>query len=131
MPVCEYTSREREDEVYPVTVKEIAEAQRAHKHYAKYFKDTNKTVKDKDSHISIRTISDELVLVYKGNRLVIPTSRMQNKVLQWYHHYLMHPGETRMIETLTAVVYWENMRPHISKHVKTRDRCQPLETYVC
>ena len=71
MPVCEYTSREREDEVYPVTVKEIAEAQRAHKHYAKYFKDTNKTFKDKDSHIPIRMKSDELVLFYKGNRLVI------------------------------------------------------------
>ena len=28
---------EKEDEVYPVTVKEVAEAQRAHKHYANYF----------------------------------------------------------------------------------------------
>ena len=82
------TSAEKEDEVYPVTVKEVTEAQRAHNHYAKYFKDSNKTFKNKDSHISIRTMSDELVLVYKGNRLVIPTSRMQNKVLQWYHHYL-------------------------------------------
>jgi len=118
------TSAEKEDEIYPVTVKEVAEAQRAHKHYAKYFKDANKTFKDKDSHISIRLISDELVLVYKEKRLVIPTTRMQNKVLQWYHHYLMHPGETRMIETLTAVMYWKNMRLHITKHVKFCDRCQ-------
>ena len=80
--------------------------------------------KDGDSHISIRMISDELVLFYKGNHLVIPTSRMQNKVLQWYHHYLMHPGETRMIETLTAAIYWKNTRLHISKHVNTWDRCQ-------
>ena len=29
-----------------------------------------------------------------------------------------------MIETLTAVMYWKNMRLHISKHVKTCDRCQ-------
>ena len=69
-------------------------------------------------------ISDELVLVYKKNRLVIPTSCMKNKVLQWYHHYLMHPGETGMIKTLTAVMYLKNMRLHISKHVKTCDRCQ-------
>ena len=27
---------EKEDEVYPVTVKEVAEAQRAHKHYSNY-----------------------------------------------------------------------------------------------
>ena len=32
---------EKEDEVYCLTVKEIAETQRAHKHYAKYFEDTN------------------------------------------------------------------------------------------
>ena len=63
--------------------------------------------KDKDSHILIRTISGELVLVYKENRLAIPTSCMQNKVLQWCHHYLMHPGDTRMIETLTAAIYWK------------------------
>ena len=31
------TTAEKEDEFYPLTVKEIAEAQRAHKHYAKYF----------------------------------------------------------------------------------------------
>ena len=98
---------EQKDKFYPVTVKEISEAQPAHNHYAKYFKDTNKTFKDKDSNISVRVISDELVLVYKDTRLVIPTNRMQNKVLQWYHHYLMHPGETRMIETLTAVMYWK------------------------
>ena len=96
---------EKEDEVYPVTVKEISEAQWAHKHYVKYFKDTNKTFKDKNRNISIRVINDELILVYKDTRLVIPTIRMQNKALQWYHHYLMHPEETRMIETLTAVLY--------------------------
>ena len=35
-------------------------------------KDANKTFKDKDSDILIRMISDELVLVYKKNCLVIP-----------------------------------------------------------
>ena len=53
------TSAEQEDEIYPVTIKEVAEAQWAHRHYTKYFKDTNETFKDKDSRISIRTISDE------------------------------------------------------------------------
>ena len=68
------TSAEKEDEVYPVTVKEVTEAQRAHNQYAKYFKDSNKTFKNKDSHISIRTMSDELVLVYKGSRLQLDCS---------------------------------------------------------
>ena len=67
-------TEEKEDEVYPVTVKEVTEAQRAHNQYAKYFKDSNKTFKNKDSHISIRTMSDELVLVYKGSRLQLDCS---------------------------------------------------------
>ena len=36
-------SAEKEDEVYPVTVKEIAEAQRAHKLYSKYLKNSTPT----------------------------------------------------------------------------------------
>ena len=44
------TSAEKEDEIYLATVREVAEGQRAHRHYAKYLKDTNKTLKDKDSH---------------------------------------------------------------------------------
>ena len=35
-------SAEKEDEMYPVTVKEVAEAQRAHKHYVNYFKNPKK-----------------------------------------------------------------------------------------
>ena len=35
------TTAEKEDEVYPLTIKEIAGAQRAHKHYVKCFKDTS------------------------------------------------------------------------------------------
>ena len=58
---------EKEDETYPVTVKEAAEAhQRAHKHYAKCFKDTDKIfLKDKISNILSRMIGDKSVLVYK------------------------------------------------------------------
>ena len=71
---------QKEDEIYPVTVKEIAEAQRAHKHYANYFKNPKKDFKEKNSNISSGVFSDELVLVYKNTRLVIPTSVMQTKV---------------------------------------------------
>ena len=52
------TTAEKENEVYSVPDKEVAEAQRANRHYTKYFQDTNKMFKDKESHISIRTISD-------------------------------------------------------------------------
>ena len=49
---------------------------------------------------------------------------MQSKVVQWYHHYLQHPGENRLEETIVAIMWWRGMRPHIRKHVKTCVRCQ-------
>ena len=55
---------------------------------------------------------------------VIPTQNMQSWVIQWYHHYLMHPGESRMYKTLAAVIFWKNMETQITKYVKTCERCQ-------
>ena len=56
--------------------------------------------------------------------MVIPSTEMQTKTLEWYHHYLQHPGDVRMTETLVAVMYWNHMRTEITKFVKTCDRCQ-------
>ena len=105
---------EIEDEIHPVTIKEIAEAQQAHKHYSKYFRSSKRAFKDKNRHISARVISDTVVLVYKESRLVIPTQDLQSRVIQCYHHYLMHPGSTRMYATLAAVMFWKNMQNRFS-----------------
>ena len=106
----------------PPTVAEIASEQRNSKLYKKYFKD--KPFKNRDKKISLKVIDDEDILVYENNRMVIPGSLMQTRIMTWYHHYLQHPGENRLEETLTAVMYWPGMRYRIQKHVKTCDRCQ-------
>ena len=69
------TSTKDEDEIYPVTVSEIAAAQQKHRLYNKYFK--GKPFKDRDPLISLKVISDTRVLVYKDKHLVIPTENMQ------------------------------------------------------
>ena len=115
-----------DDDIHPVTVAEISEAQQNHKHFKRYFKD--KPFKDRKAYIRPRLLEDKHVLVYVKDqqppRLVIPTSQMQSRIIQWYHYYLQHPGESRLYETLKAVMYWKGMRKHILKHVKTCDRCQ-------
>ena len=75
-------SAEKEDEVYPVTVKEVAEVQRAHTHYIPKLFKNNKIIFNKNSNISARVISNEIALVFKKTRLVIPTLAMQAKVIQ-------------------------------------------------
>ncbi len=44
--------------------------------------------------------------------------------MQWYHHYLQHPGHTRLEETLCTAMYWKGMRTSIRSYVKKCKSCQ-------
>ena len=110
-----------DDEVYPLTTREIAEAQREDAVYAKYFS---------TAHIRIRPviIDDVEILVRKDlqggqHKLVIPGA-LRKRALQWYHHYLQHPGVTRLEETLAQVLWWPKMREHARRFVKGCKACQ-------
>ena len=109
-------------EIYPVTVAEIADAQKKHRTFKKYFCD--RPFRARDRNIRRAVIENTTVLVYRKVRLVIPTEEMQSRVIKWYHHYLQHPGTTRLEETIGAVMYWKDMRKHIQRHVKVCDICQ-------
>ena len=49
---------------------------------------------------------------------------MQSHIVQWYHHYLQHPGANRLKDTIVAVMYWPGMRYCIRKYVISCNRCQ-------
>ena len=113
---------EKEEDIYPPTIVEIASEQRRHKTTKRYFE--AKPFKNRDKKISLKLIDDTELLVYEDKRLVIPGIVMQSRVVQWYHHYLQHPGANRLEETLVAVMYWPGMRYRIRKYVKSCNRCQ-------
>ena len=120
------TLGDEEEEIYPPTIAEIAQEQRRSRAYKPYFKSkkSSKSKKTKlDRRISLKVIDDTEILVRDNERLVIPNT-LQHKILDWYHHYLLHPGETRLEETLKATMYWPGMTTAIRKHVKVCDRCQ-------
>jgi hypothetical protein len=88
-----------EEEIFPLTISEIAEEQ----------------LKDKSlqQHKVLMKLEETLIkntyVLCKEGKLVIPKT-LQHKAVAWYHHYLQHPGHTRLEETLRAVMYWKNMR---------------------
>ena len=43
---------------------------------------------------------------------------MEVRSIQWYHHYLQHPGENRLEDTIVALMYWPGIKYQIRKHVK-------------
>ncbi len=108
-----FANHSNEEEIYPLTIKEIAEAQKLDRH----FKAT--TLKEKyDS-----TLVENIVAFCKNGKPVIPRS-LQHRAVSWYHHYLQHPGNTRLEETLKAAMYWKHMRSTVRSYVKNCRFCQ-------
>jgi hypothetical protein len=64
-----------------------------------------------------------MTCVCKDSWLVIPKP-LQVHAVKWYHHYLLHPGHTRLEETMNAVMYWKGMRTTIRSITKSCRSCQ-------
>ena len=75
-----FTTNISDDEVYPLTVAEIADAQRLDPKWKSFFKK-----EDPRGKIRKVIIDETDVLVKDKSRLVIPKV-LQAKALQWYHH---------------------------------------------
>ena len=93
--------------IYSVKVSEISNCQTSHSKYKNYFKD--KHFKKRYYNIIPKVVTSTTVLVFNKKRLVIPTAEMKLLIIQWYHHYLQHPGDNRLEETIFSVIYCPGM----------------------
>jgi hypothetical protein len=84
-----FANRSEEEEIYPLTVKEIVAAQKADPVLKHYFKCNAVLVKG----VELQLVENESCICDKG-RLVIPKP-LQRRATMWYHHYLQHPGSRR------------------------------------
>jgi hypothetical protein len=80
----------------------------------------NAIMPKKDMYLQL--IEDTKVLC-KNGKLIIPAS-LQHRAVAWYHHYLQHPGHSRLEETIRSVMYWKGMRNTIRRYVKSCRSCQ-------
>ena len=92
----------KEEVIYLLTVNEIAEAQL--------------------SDLSIQKLASDKRYTMR-TAMVLPTA-LRHRAISWYHHYLQHPGATRLEEVLRAAIYWTGMRTTIWKYVKNCHKCQ-------
>ncbi len=69
----------------------------------------------------LQLIEDTKVLCKIG-KLIIPAS-LRQRADAWYHHYLQHPGHSRLEETI-GMMYWKGMRTTIWRYVKSCRSCQ-------
>jgi hypothetical protein len=108
-----FANQDDEYVIYPLTTREIAEAQ----------KDDIElnTMADKCGY-TMQLVENTKVLCEDG-KMVIPTS-LQQCAVAWYHHYLQHPGNMCLEETLHLSMYWKGLRKTVNSHVKKCHRCQ-------
>ena len=114
-----FAHHKEEDELYPLTLTEIAEAQRKDQELKAYLK-KNAIMPQKD--IGLHLIED-IKAQCKNGKVMIPTS-LRHRAVSWYHHYLQHPGHSCLKETMRSVMYWKGMRTTIRKYVKSCRSCQ-------
>eukprot|EP00804_Cyclotella_cryptica_P006700 CCRYP_008641-RA/>CCRYP_008641-RA protein AED:0.32 eAED:0.30 QI:0/-1/0/1/-1/1/1/0/549 len=102
-----FANRSEENAIYPLTVREIAAAQQ-----------TDKTLNKLSLLEAYKPqLSENVQVLCKDGKLVIP-QELQQRAVQWYHHYLQHPGTTRLEETLCAAMYWKGLRHSVRTFVK-------------
>jgi hypothetical protein len=126
-----FGNQEEEEEVYPLTLTEIADAHCKDQELKAYLK-KNAIMPQKD--IGLHLIEDMKVLC-KNEKAMIPTS-LWHRAVSWYHHYLQHPGNSRLEETMRSMMYWKGMCTTIRKYVKScrswqvkRDTAKSMDTY--
>ena len=93
-----FANQNKEDAIYPLTTREIAEAQQ---------QDNNLTKQAEKEGYSTQLVENIEVLCYKS-KMLMPKS-LQHRAVAWFHHYLQHPGTKRLKETLCLLMYWKGL----------------------
>ncbi len=102
-----FANRREEEEIFPLTTQEIAEAQKTVVNLKHCFRPN--AVLDKG--LKVRLV-DEMYMVCMDGKMIIPKP-LQRRAVLWYHHYLQHLGDTQLEEMLKATMYWKGMRTTI------------------
>ena len=73
-------------------------------------------------HYSTKLIEGVPVIMYH-EKVCVPLA-LQQRIVEWFHEYLRHPGEVRTEETIRRTMVWPNLRVHVRKYCKTCKKCQ-------
>jgi hypothetical protein len=108
-----------DSEIYPLTLTEIADAQRKDQELKVYYE---KNAKMPQKDVCFHLIEDKKVLC-KNGKIIIPTS-LRCRAVSWYHHYLQHPGHLRLGEMMRFIMSRKGKRTTILRYVNTCRSCQ-------
>ena len=62
-------------------------------------------------------------IVTHEDKIYVPQS-LRKATMNWYHHFLNHPGSDRLYKTINRVAYWKGMANHCNILCKRCPDCQ-------
>ena len=119
--LAEHFALEEEDILHPTNYKTIMRYQQQDKNLIKIAKQNN-DYSIKHFHGADKKYS----LICRKHRIVIP-KQLEKRVVEWYHHTLCHPGETRTELTIAQHFYWTNLRKTVHEVCSKCESCQFLK----
>ncbi len=69
---------------------------------------------------------ENIHVLYKDGKLIISKS-LQHCDVSWYHHYVQHPGNNPLKETIGTAMFLTNIRKDVRNHVKRCQSCQTIK----
>ncbi|KAL7528933.1 hypothetical protein ACHAXR_002708, partial [Thalassiosira sp. AJA248-18] len=97
-----------------------------------------KAEQDKDEHLQAKLLNskykpnfgkqkyDKIEVVTFNNLVWVPPSCQAN-IIGWYHNTLLHPGVTRMVNSIGVTFCWKGLRPQVEEYVRTCELCQTMK----
>ena len=101
-----FANHSEEDAIYPLSVQNCPNTEKL-----------DARLKMINNQYATQWVENTEVLC-KDGKMVIPEA-LQHHAVSWYHHYLQHPGHTRLEETLRAARYWKGMQNTVVNKSKT------------
>jgi Integrase zinc binding domain/RNase H-like domain found in reverse transcriptase len=112
---CFAISEDTQNEEYPLDPRLIAREQEKDEELQGSIKKTP------EAYTRITVENTDVTAV--NGKIVIPKT-LRGRIVAWTHHYLVHPGGTRLEKTLSRLCTWPNMARDIQLYTKTCRKCQ-------
>lgn len=81
-----------------------------------------KMADDQNQRFAMKPV-EGVELVHMNGKIYVPLS-LRERIISWYHQFLVHPGRTRMEATIRQNFTWPGLTPQVDNYCKTCHECQ-------
>ena len=112
-------AQQEADDLYPLSVKRMQDDQLSD---VKLMREVKKSIDKKEKKFSYREV-EGVELIHRDGKILVPQAARQ-RVMDWYHTQLVHPGMQQMYKTIGINYTWPGLLKCCEKYCKYCKECQ-------